>query len=272
MIKLAADPQYPLYHIFLGRSLAFMAINGHNTGMYFVYSKFQRHHPISLYLRSCLSLVTVTAYLAWSVIALQRFKEWDWDTYEWPDYTPMCFNYQLNRVPWSFTFWIWAFMLLVPLGYTWLLIIPFSKAGADILHYAFEATDQFTVDIVKGVFFGKFAPVRRSSQKPFERIRLYLWGAVKYFLGVIWLLICIFIFPTTAMQPFSALVSLAWDIYDVLTIKVGNRNVVADSLQVLPTSPEPENPELQWGYGQIFPIVMLLMWVVAVLDAASGMC
>jgi hypothetical protein len=269
MIKLTADPQYALYHIFLGRSLAFMALNGHNAGMYFVYPKFQRHHPISLYLRSCLSLITMGAYLAWSVIALQRFKEWD--TYTWPSFTPMCFNYQFNRVPWSFEFWIWTFILLVPLGYIWLLVIPFSRAGAKVLHRVFEEADQLTVDVVKGIFFRKFAPVFESTPKPFERIRLYLWGALKCFLGIIWLLICIFIFPTTAMQPFSALVGLAWDLYDVLTIKLGNKKVVVDSLQISPTSLEPENPELQWGYGQIFPIVMLLMWIIAVLDATNGM-
>jgi hypothetical protein len=124
---------------------------------------------------------------------------------------------------------------------------------------------------MKGIFFGEFAPVPRSTQKPLGVILLYLFGVFKCFLGIIWLLFCIFVLPTTAMHPFSSLVGLGWDIYDVLTIKLGNKKAVVDSLQISPNSPEPENPELKWGYGQIFPIVMLLLWVVAVLDATSGM-
>lgn len=114
LINLCADEDYPLYHHFISRSLAGLCVTGHNAGLYYVYGKLQKHHPISLWIRFDLTFLIVLLHEAWSGIGLARFSRWD---NSWPSFTPQCFSYRLNAFPGTFMTWMKINLAWMPLSY-----------------------------------------------------------------------------------------------------------------------------------------------------------
>lgn len=126
LVKLSKDQQYPLYRLFIASAFAQMSLNSHNVGIYFVYPKFQQSHIGSLGVRTALTSLITIYYLSWNAISLRRFEQWHLD--RWPNFTPTCFSYRLNKVPGSFTTWIKTDFVWTPTSYlTYLLVFVRPK-------------------------------------------------------------------------------------------------------------------------------------------------
>ncbi len=272
MIKLSQDPAYPLYHLFLARSLAALALVGHNTAA-FVYAKLRRYHPYSLYVRCAVSFATMILYLTWSGLALERFRLFEQQP--WPGFTPLCFSTHRCRVGGTFRFWIRMNMFWVPQSFAWVLLNPFKLI--DSVEHALDYVDGFIISLIKGVFtkyWSNLVPSNSATYPMWKFMGVISWSItramVKTFGVMILVLLSSIFFPTDALLPISnILLGLVWPIYDVVTVKLSNQHAVVDALET-PVSQAPQNPEQDFGIGQIFPLLMGLQLVMAFLDACSG--
>lgn len=51
---------------------------------------------------------------------------------------------------------------------------------------------------------------------------------------------------------------LGWNTYDIIDAKVSNRHLVTN--------------ETTWGFGQVLPVIMLILVVLNIFDVVQGMC
>lgn len=270
--KLSKEPQYPLYHLFISRSLAEMSLIGHNTGLYFVYSKFEKYHRSSLWLRVALTSCVTVFYLVWSGVSFYRFRQWNLN--DWPSFTPLCFSYRLNKSPGDFTTWIIIDSAWTPLSYMWIFARSekLLKRAAPI----FDDVDNHIALTMKHVWtkYWKLSNLRPPDDtRPFPWASVsvvfknILWSTVKTVYAVTLISVSMVCFPTTILDPFSSMLFTAWNAYDIVTTKLGNRKIVTDILQTTASPVTSNNPEMEMGFGQVFPVIMLLLWIIALLDA-----
>lgn len=50
---------------------------------------------------------------------------------------------------------------------------------------------------------------------------------------------------------------VGWNTYDIIDVKLSNKDIVTD--------------ETAWGFGQILPVVMLILVLLSIIDAIQGM-
>jgi hypothetical protein len=264
--KIAQDNQYPLYHIFLARSLANLAILGHNASS-FVYKKMRSCKKWSLYLRWFLSAVAVVLYLCWSAITLHRFEAWE--SRDGRSYTPECFSTHRYTfpMPGSMSFWIWVNIFWIPSGYIWILAYPFS----DVIHNALVGLDDLTVWMLRKLSETKFAVSnpRRTLKKVLSLALQVAQVLLMVALVALWFHLNLLL-PADLVTPITYFVfGIAWNGYDICAIKRSNLNAVVGVLQTASPA-ESTNPETEFGIGQILPIIMILQVVLSLLDVLAG--
>lgn len=117
--------------------------------------------------------------------------------------------------------------------------------------------------------------LRQSSPRSWWKAGIrFCWcialALVRTVLTLIAIVFNLLFFITTYLQPISALIFLVWDAYDIITIELSNRLVVVDHLQTGAPAALPANPEFGWGFGQILPMMLFLLWVIGFLDALGS--
>ncbi|KAF2005337.1 hypothetical protein P154DRAFT_616557 [Amniculicola lignicola CBS 123094] len=267
MVNMSYDKHYPLYHIFIARSLAGSAIEGHNSAS-FVYAKFQRKKRYSLFVRWALSFAALALYVAWSIMAESRFRQEE--NRKWPKFRPICLSDGDNIVGGTWIFWIRLEMYFFqPVAFIWILVSPSPYASR--LDKIISRIDAFIIMRCKLFIKKHWTNIRPQTH-------LSTWG---YFLAAVTNVliavfktacdVCLVVFcslfvPSDATMPISQIVfGLVWHIYDITTIRTGNKVAVVNILDS-PGRPKIENPESKWGFGQIFPIVILLQIFITLLD------
>ena len=115
----------------------------------------------------------------------------------------------------------------------------------------------------------------QSRPQPWWKVGIWLcWcialALVRTVLTLIAIALNLLFFTTTDLQPTSVLIFLVWDAYNNITIELSNRLVVVDHLQTGAPAALPANPEFGWGFGQILPMMLLFLWVIAFLDALGS--
>jgi hypothetical protein len=272
IIKIAlTGADYPTYHLFIARCLCFLALTGYYVGQLgsSIYAKLHALHPRRLRVRVFVSALTMLMFITWSFIALPRFSAWEFN--EDAVFTPQCFSTHLNTlVPFSFSFWIWANIFWIPQGFVWVLLTPWSFVGrVDVFLGKVDVLLLWVVFKVALLWTCLLDDVSHS-------ILGAMWICVRLFFTclatlstlagfVLWILFV----PTDTIAVPAALLNLVWSTYDVIIAKRSNARVVVDVLQT-PSPPDPGNGEMEFGFGQIFPVVMILLWCVAGIDFASG--
>lgn len=126
----------------------------------------------------------------------------------------------------------------------------------------------FTVDMWL-IRIGSALP--RVSWRLFERGRvmmacLVLLLACLFHAGVYQLALsaALFLSPSQMMDiPFN-LLFLPWDLYDLFIVKRSNEGLVVDVPEL--SSPT-GNSESDWGFGQIFPLIMMLSLLMNFIDS-----
>jgi hypothetical protein len=273
MYKSIPHPNYPLYHMFIARSLATIALLGHNsTGP--VYALLRKKHEWSIRIRWVLSVVSILLYLVWSLYALTRFwkleRHWKQDDLA---FTPACLSAHRSKlVPFSFSFWIIINFFWMPIGFGNILVSPFAGTRGAV-NKGIRKIDECTFKCIYSLYKRKGDLMPRDGPT-WKKVGLcvgrLLTLALKIGGVLLWFIVQLLFIPVDALQPINTLVlGLAWAVYDVLTIKLSNWNTVVDALDA-PSLAERSNPESDYGIGQVFPIVMFLQVILAVLDAMAG--
>jgi hypothetical protein len=274
MVNIHTNPHYPLYHIFIARALASSAIIGHNSTT-FVYTKFQQKRTYSLWIRWFLSLSALVLYTIWCGQALSKFQEQDKQR-EWK-FMPFCLSAGGNIVPGSWTGWIWFNRLEMPFTFFWIIMSPFP--WSSVVDETIQRLDAFTFGRFRAIIVDYWKDVSWIGQEQRQAtawnyvttfVHNFLVAAVKTLLTLLWILVCVLLIPCDSVMPLSqGLFGILWNIYDIYTIRKGNAGVVVNVLST-PDWPNTENPEEKWGFGQIFPVVMLLQIFITFLDYALG--
>ena len=81
------------------------------------------------------------------------------------------------------------------------------------------------------------------------------------------------IFPASrTLSPIQNLLFFAWDLYDVRTVRKANADIVVvnPDYRIGKSFQNNDNPENDWGFGQILPFFMLLLPVLSAMDYFSG--
>lgn len=271
IIKIAVSgADYPTYHLFIARCLCFLALTGYYVGQLgsSIYAKLYARYPWKLKVRVFLSVLTMLIFITWSFIAIPRFSAWEFK--ENIVFTPQCFSTHLDTLsPFSFSFWIWLDMIWIPQGLIWMLLMPW--AFSDRVDIFLGKIDVLFLWIIFRValLWTCLHRVKLSTLGLMlfcARLLATCLATLSTLAGfVVWILFL----PTDSIAVPAALLNFAWSTYDVVITKQSNTGSVVDVLQT-PSPPGPTNGEMEFGFGQIFPIVMILLWLVAGIDFVSS--
>lgn len=92
-------------------------------------------------------------------------------------------------------------------------------------------------------------------------------------LCVIFLAFAVLIPASCTLLPIQSAMNLWWDIYDVASARAANAHIIVVNPDYRPGASfqNNDNPEHDWGFGQILPFVMLLLPLLTAVDYLSSM-
>jgi hypothetical protein len=274
MYQSILDPNYPLYHLFLARSLAAIALVGYNsTGV--LYHLLRKKRKWSILMRWFLSIATIVLYIVWSSKTIDRFRQlertWDRDDLA---FAPACLSSHWSKlVPFSFSFWINTNYFLMPTAFFSILVSPIPYIWGRIaicIKFIDKSTFRLINGVLKDIWESELIPDEGQAwKKALISLWQIIWLACESIIVLILCFLNAFFVPAEGMQPIAALIlGLLWNGWDIMNIKLSNWNTVVDALDAPLTVRS--NPERDFGFGQVFPIVMFLQVILTVLDAVAG--
>ena len=253
LVNMYLDDETPLYHIYIARSLADVTFAGYTAAVIYVYPT--EHNWTA---RLILVAVSVGLWEYWSYIALEKFDRWDWET-------PHCLEND-NFFRGEYEGWIKLSMVWMPIGYVPLILNAFPET--EFLVNAFErAITDWPSKALKRLSLPGPTSIR-GADHAIETIQNYLIS-LGILAGSVILWAFAILFPASwALGPLQALLSFAWDVYDVAVARASNAHiVVANPAYRDGTSFQNNvNPENDFGFGQILPLAMLLLPLLTYLD------
>ena len=248
LVNICKDDETPLYHIFVARALADACLTAHSASIILMH---RTEHNWTFRLGLLLSTIVLWGF--WSYAATERFRRWNWET-------PYCLE-NTNKVPGDYNHWIIWSIIWVPLGY-----IPLYL---NMWEFGRNWTNKFE-ELIRAC--------RRSlihHSKDICRRRPIAEFLGKFSLLIIEAVVCVNVLPFTVFIPASctllpvqSVISLSWDIYDVVKARAANAHIVVANPEYRPgrSFQNNDNPEHDWGFGQILPFVMLLLPILTALD------
>lgn len=253
LVNIYKDEETPLYHIFIARSLAEICIAGHSASVILVP---RTEHNWTL--RLCLVFSTIVLWEVWSYVSISRFLRWDWET-------PHCLEND-NVVPGEYEHWIIYSLIWVPLAYLpiYLNIWDWGRCWTDWFENLIIAYPRFLIEHRKDIY---------ESQS----ISAFLGNAL---LSIVAAVGCVSFLAFAAMIPASCtllplqcIIALWWDIYDVTKARAANAHILVANpgYRSGKSFQNNDNPEHDWGFGQILPLVMLLLPILTFLDYWKSM-
>lgn len=167
-------------------------------------------------------------------------------------------------------------MFMMPSAYLWVYVRP--GIPGSYMDPLFDQFDVYVSKVTKEVltlrYWKEFE--RKSSSQIWKAYSTSLLSTTGVALAkTVWALLVVLFsllfFSTTYVQPISSFMFISWDIHDIVTVKIANLKTVVDNLETGVPPKASQNPEMDWGFGQILPIVLLLLWIIAFIDALSSM-
>ena len=119
-VNILTDEDTPLYHIFVARSLADVALVGHAAAVIQVYPT--KHNWAA---RLFLVTVAVALWQWWTTIAIERFRGFQENDYA-NNVTPVCFENN-NVFGLDYTTWMYISLAWMPIGYSTLYLALWSR-------------------------------------------------------------------------------------------------------------------------------------------------
>ncbi|KAI8676071.1 hypothetical protein NCS57_00510500 [Fusarium keratoplasticum] len=266
LVNLLSDiDAYPNYHLWIAWILADLAIMGFGAASQ-VYHKIRYNEAerYRLIPRTILAGVTWALWMCWTCLILDRFRAWEvtWEAEK--SHTPQCFSTHLDMSDrFTFTFWIYINLFWVSQSFVWIISTPFRvHAYLDRWLYIF---DIWLVRLAISIPRAAQHLVRRRGSR-----------IASIIIGCIWLFyvppiygVVLFLLPSHIMDLPFVLIFIPWDIYDIYIAKKSNRGIVVD-VPTLTLQESIRNSESDWGFGQIFPMVFIIILLLNFTDAYLG--
>lgn len=255
IILIHSEAETSLYHIFIARSLAQANLTGHGAAL-----MFDTRMQANWTARMALLIWTIGLYLYWSYISLGAWEAWS-------NVTPHCFwNDTWISYGW-YTFWIKLDIPWMLLGYFWVFCEAAGVFNEEISNRLIDL-DQWT------------QTAWRDSWKLvwsiwIQRAHMTLLSAFSNILGAVIRLIMVFALTITigppSTTPFSCTLYFFWSTTDAETARSANRGIlVAQPAHNKGLSLQGnENPENDWGFGQILPMCLLILPLLQIWDNFS---
>ena len=248
LVNIYKDDETPLYHIFTARSLADICLTGHSASIILVP---RTEHNWAF--RLGLLLLTIGLWEFWSYAAIKRFRRWNSET-------PHCLE-NGTIIPGEHEHWIIWSLVWMPLGYIplYLNIWEFGRNWSDIF-------EELIIACLRSLIHHSKDICRSSSVA--NRLGKALLSIIETVVCVIFLAFAVFIPASCRLLPAQSAISLWWDIYDITTARAANAHIVVANPQYRPerSFQNNDNPEHDWGFGQILPSIMLLLPILTALD------
>ena len=242
-----------------------MALVGHAAAVIQVYPT--KHNWAA---RLFLVTVAVALWQWWTTIAIERFRGFQENDYA-NNVTPVCFENN-NVFGLDYTTWMYISLAWKPIGYSTLYLALWSR-GRRLTDGFEELITSWPVYIGQHLKKLKDAGENFSSVGDLTRmvVRAILLAISSTFLLVFWAF-ALFFPASRTLSPIQNLVSFAWDFYDVYTVRKANADIVVvnPEYRIGKSFQNNDNPENDWGFGQILPFVMLLLPLLSGLDYISG--
>lgn len=262
LTNIMKDDETPLYHIFIARGLADLSLTAHGAAIINVYPS--QHNWV---LRGCVITVIIGLWQWWSWLALNRFGLWKRQV-------PYCFE-NTNIVPAEYEDWIRLSLIWMPVGYI-SVYMNMWEHGRKLTDTYEEKIRRWPTDVF--ILLKGCIQHVRSCRLPQELSKLLfavrdtvvaLFAAI----GLLVFLIFSVLFPSSRiLSPLQASLFFAWNLYDVYTVRKANAQIVTANPAYRDgrSFQNNVNPEHDWGFGQIFPFVMILLPILAIFDTAYG--
>ncbi|KAK6530285.1 hypothetical protein TWF694_003647 [Orbilia ellipsospora] len=248
IIIIHSDADTSLYHVFIARGLANTNLTGLGAALLFDTRK-QTNWRIRLILLG----ICLTFFLYWTALSIVEFNGWD-------SVTPKCF-FNNSIIGFEFTDWMYFDIPMAIIGNMWIYLELFGGLEKTLADF-----DGWVLSLpVKAsrVLISLRATARLTG--PVHGIILFVTSIIQYLLFVI---IAITIGPPST-APLWSIFYFIWNVYDVQTARASNRHilVVAPSGQKSVSLQGHVNPEDDWGFGQILPLLLLLLPLLQIFDA-----
>ncbi len=247
IILIRSDKVTSLYHIFIARGLTQANLSGHGAALIFDTTK-----QANWQLRLTMLAVVLVLYTYWTALCIDEFKQWR-------DVTPRCFtNY--SRVPFWYTTWMYIDIPWTLIGYCWIFAETVGYLQAYLL-----VLNEKVLTLISDIMLDCHEAVTRLVQfKLFHGAFLIITAFLR---AIAFLVLTITIGPPVT-APLASTLFLLWGIYDVETARRANRDI----LVLLPVGSENTsnhghlNPEDDWGYGQLLPLILLILPLLQMAD------
>ncbi|MCJ1431484.1 hypothetical protein MMC27_000837 [Xylographa pallens] len=264
-INIMMDVETPLYHIFVARSLADTAFVGHAAAIIHVYPT--KHNWL---FRLGLVTAAMSMWLWWTSVAIVRFREFERNDYE-NNATPVCLE---NNNIFALDYTTWMYISLVPLPFSYSMVyLGLWSNGRKLVDGFEEWITAWPLNIAGHVKTLRDAGERLKSMEDVVKIliRVVLLAISSVLLLIFWAF-ALLIPASRTLSPIQGLISLVWDIYDVYVVRKANADIIVvnPDYRIGKSFQNNDNPENDWGFGQILPFAMLLLPLLTALDFVSG--
>lgn len=259
LMQMKTNAENPLFHTFTARPVVDVALTGHAAAVVHVYPT--RHH---WWFRLVLLAVTMLLWQRWSWLALEDFRKSSRSG------KPCLEN--SNGFPGEYTSWVWFSILWTPMGYLVLYLNLWENGRA--LTNRFEEFLCSGPKIIKKNFALRLKSLEASPSwmECIDALRdlAFSIGLLAAFL-VSWAFALLL--PTARLvNPIQSCISFAWDAYDVSNLRAANTYMLDEHPQKVASKSFKVNndPEAQWGFGQILSFAMLLFPILSAFDTLNG--
>ena len=253
LVNLYKDEETPLYHIFIARSLADICLTSHSA-CFILVPRTEHNWEFRL----LLLFNTLILWEFWSYVALERFRRWNW-------VTPHCLENE-SIILGEYEFWIFLSLFWMPLGYTpfYLNICRCGRNRINKFEKLIIAYPQSLLQHLKDIYES------RSIGGFLGNVLLSLVVIVGC---IIFLAFAILIPASRTLLPLQSVISLWWDMYDIIKARAANAHIVVENPEYRSgrSFQNNDNPEHDWGFGQILPLVILLLPILTALDYWKSM-
>lgn len=263
LVNLLSDiNNHPTYHLWIAWILADLAIMGFSAASQ-VFRKVRdnRTERYRLIPRTALACVTWVLWMYWTCLILKRFRALEATWEEDKSYTPQCFSTHLDMSDrFTFSFWIYINFFWVSQSFVWIILIP------SPVHVYFDkwlfTFDLWLIRLAISVPIAVQRLIRHRGPRTASIIIVCIW----LFHVPLTYAVVLFLLPSHVMDLPFALIFIPWDIYDIYIAKKSNRGIVLDVPSSVIKGPI-NNSELDWGFGQIFPLVLMILLLLNCIDA-----
>lgn len=258
LLFITAEGDSSLYHIFVARGLVSANVSGYGASLMLGTKDY-----CNFKLRWIILLLFLVLYAVWTELCIRDFDKWS-------DEPPLCFQNE-NMVPGNYTTWMSLDRFWCPVGFVWVLLEPFKSLRAP-MRWIEDGLPLKPKEYWKLVREEWRSRGPRGQAKSRTLLTVVYYAAILVFFGIAIILSILTITPPFFM-PFAEIIFFSWAVYDVF--KVRQINAALGAIVTCPSDPTrwiqcKQNPETQFGFGQIMPFCLLLFPILQLADIYAG--